>query len=225
MTPQLADPSAAPSVTPSPAPAPALPTATAPAPSAGLPPTARRGLLVLAASTFLAVTTEVMPIGLLPQISTELGIAEGRSGMLVSLYAFLVMLLAVPLTSALRRVPGKHLLVATAAGYTLTRMLFALAPGFGMLAVARAIGGATHAVSFSVCIGYSTRLVDPSRAGRALALVSAGSSAGLILGSPLATALGSAVGVGPLALAAGGVMAAALLLIVLGRSAFRLRPA
>jgi len=59
---------------------------------------------------------------------------------------------------------------------------------------AGALGGVTHAIFFSVCIGYSARLVHPSQAGRALALVSAGVSAGLILGPPAATALGDAVG-------------------------------
>ncbi len=41
-------------------------------------------LWVLAAAVFAAITTEVLPVGLLPQISARLGVDESRSGLLVS---------------------------------------------------------------------------------------------------------------------------------------------
>jgi len=149
--------------------------------------------LVLTFCTFIVVTTEMAPIGLLPAIGADLGIDEGRTGMLVSIYALLVVALAVPLTSVLRRLPGKWVLLATMGGYLASNVVFALAPGFATLAVARMIGGATHAVFFSVSIGYATRLVAPTHMGRALALVSSGTSAGLVIGSPIATAIGTAL--------------------------------
>src|SRR5690606_24043328 len=102
------------------------------------------GLLVLTFCTFIAVTTEMAPIGLLPAIGADLGIDEGRTGMLVSIYALLVVALAVPLTFVLRRLPGKWVLFATMLGYLAANVVFALAPGFGTLAVGRMIGGATH---------------------------------------------------------------------------------
>ncbi|MFC0676077.1 MFS transporter [Brachybacterium hainanense] len=152
-----------------------------------------QGLLVLALCCFIAVSTEVMPIGLLPAIGADLGVGESRAGMLVSLYAALVVLLAVPLTTALHRIDGRSILAVTMLGYLVAGLLSALAPGFATLALARALGGVTHAVFFSVCIGYSARLVPPERTARAMAIVSAGISAGLVLGAPAATAIGSAL--------------------------------
>jgi predicted MFS family arabinose efflux permease len=155
---------------------------------------ARAGLLVLALAAFAAVTTEMLLVGLLPVISQEFDRSESATGLLVSLYAALVMLLAVPMTLATRRFPGKRVLLITMAGYCLSNLVCALAPSFGLFAAARGLGGLTHAVFFSVLIGHASRLVPAAGVGRALALVSAGPSAALILGSPLATAIGDAAG-------------------------------
>jgi predicted MFS family arabinose efflux permease len=154
----------------------------------------RIGLLVLALAVFAAITTETLPVGLLPLISRELEVSESTTGLLVSLYAAMVILLSVPITLLTRRVPGKVMLLASVASYALSNLFSALAPSFELLAAARALGGITHAVFFSVAIGYASRLVPAEKTGRALALMSGGVSAGLILGSPLATALAGAVG-------------------------------
>jgi predicted MFS family arabinose efflux permease len=155
---------------------------------------ARTGLLVLAVAVFAAVTTELLPVGLLPQISSAFGVSNGTAGLLVSAYAAMVAVFSVPLALATRRLPRKPLLLATIGGYLVCNIVAAVAPSFAVLAASRVVGGITHALFFSVCIGYSTRLVPASQTGRALALASVGVSAGLVLGVPIGTALGAALG-------------------------------
>jgi predicted MFS family arabinose efflux permease len=155
---------------------------------------ARPGLIILSLSVFAAVTTEMAPVGLLPAIGHGFGVAESTAGLLVSLYAVLVAVLAVPLTLATRRIPGKRLLLIAMGCYVVSNVISALAPSLAVLAVGRAVGGVTHALFFSVFIGYVTRLVPPAQTGRALALASAGVPAGFVLGVPLATVLGNAAG-------------------------------
>ncbi|HEY0248683.1 MAG TPA: MFS transporter [Gryllotalpicola sp.] len=155
---------------------------------------ARPGLLILALAVFAGVTTETLPVGLLPAIGAALGTSEPTAGLLVSLYAALVAVFAVPLTIATRRVPRKRLLLVATGCFVLSNALAAFAPDFAVLAAARALGGLAHAVFFSLCIGYAARLVPAGRTGAALALASSGISAGFVLGVPLATALGNAVG-------------------------------
>lgn len=159
----------------------------------GLGP-ARPGLVVLAFAAFAAVTTEMLPMGLLPAISSSFGTSESRTGQIVSLYAIVVALGAVPVTIATRRLPGKLLLLITTIAYAVSNLLSALAPTLDVLAAARLLGGATHALFFSLVIGYAARLVPAAQSGRALALASTGASGGFILGVPLATAVGNAVG-------------------------------
>ena len=155
---------------------------------------ARTGLLVLALAVFAAVTTELLPVGLLPQIGKAFGVTDARAGLLVSAYAVMVALLSVPLALATRSLPRKPVLLTTVGGYVLSNVVAAVAPSFTVLATARVLGGITHALFFSVCIGYSARLVPPTQTGRAMALASVGVSGGLIVGVPLSTALGTAVG-------------------------------
>lgn len=155
---------------------------------------ARTGLLVLALAVFAAVTTELLPVGLLPQIGAAFAVTEARAGLLVSAYAVMVALLSVPLALLTRSLPRKPVLLATVGGYVLSNVVAALAPTFAVLAAGRVVGGITHALFFSVCIGYSARLVPPSRTGRAMALASVGGPGGLVLGVPLSTALGAALG-------------------------------
>src|SRR6201996_9299973 len=157
---------------------------------------ARPGLIVLSLSVFAAVTTEMAPVGLLPAIGRSFAVAESTAGLLVSLYAVLVAVLAVPLTLATRRVPGKRLLLIAMGSYAVSNVIAALAPSLAVLAVGRALGGITHALFFSVFIGYATRLVPAAQTGRALALASVGVPAGFVLGVPLATTLGDAAGWG-----------------------------
>lgn len=174
---------------------------------------ARPGLLLLALSVFAVVTTEALPVGLLPAIGRDLHATEATIGLLVTLYAAFVAVLAVPLTLATRRVRRKPLLLAATGCFVLSNAIAALAPGLAVLAVARALGGAAHAVFFSVCIGYAARLVPPASTGKALALVSAGISAAFVLGVPLGTALGTAIGWRGSFVALAALMAVAVTLI------------
>jgi predicted MFS family arabinose efflux permease len=155
---------------------------------------ARAGLLVLAVAVFAAVTTELVPVGLLPQISSAFGVSTSVAGLLVSAYAVMVTVLSVPLALATRRLPRKPVLLATIGGYVVSNVFAATAPTFEVLAAARVVGGVTHALFFSVCIGYAARLVPATQTGRAMALASVGVPGGLVLGVPLSTALGDAIG-------------------------------
>src|ERR1700712_4568038 len=152
------------------------------------------GLLSLALASCLAVTTEMLPVGLLPSISESFRVADSLTGLLVSLYAVMVAGLAVPLTLATARFARKPLLLTTLLCYALSNLLVAVAPTFAVLAAGRAIGGVTHALFFSLCIGYVPRLIRGAQVGRALAIAAGGATAGFVLGVPLSTSLGTALG-------------------------------
>jgi predicted MFS family arabinose efflux permease len=152
------------------------------------------GLLSLALAAFLAVTTEVLPVGLLPDIGATFAVSDSVTGLLVSLYAVMVATLAVPLTVATSRFARKPLLLTTLLGYALSNALVAAAPAFALVAIGRTVGGITHALFFSLMIGYAPRLVSRADVGRALALAAGGASAGMVLGVPLSTSLGTAAG-------------------------------
>ncbi|KQR46313.1 hypothetical protein ASF82_01980 [Frigoribacterium sp. Leaf164] len=176
-----------------------------------LTPSAVVGIAVLGLSTFLAITTELMPVGLLSTMSVDLGVSESRMGVVVTVYALAVALLALPLTWATARVPRKAVLVTTLVGYTASNLIVALAPSFAVVCAGRVVGGVAHALFFSVASAYATRIVPPRLAGRAIAFVYSGSSLGFVIGVPLATTVGDHLG---WRAAVGAVAAASALLAV-----------
>ncbi|WP_349816685.1 MFS transporter [Mycobacterium antarcticum] len=152
------------------------------------------GLSCLALASCLAVTTEMLPIGLLPAIGQSFHVADSVTGLLVGVYAVMVAALAVPLTLATARFGRKPLLLTTLLCYAMSNLMVAVAPTFAVLAGGRVVGGVTHALFFSLCIGYVPRLITGPQVGRALALAAGGATAGFVLGVPLSTSLGTALG-------------------------------
>ncbi|MFD1720401.1 MFS transporter [Amnibacterium endophyticum] len=151
------------------------------------------GLGALVLASFVAVTTEIVPVGLLPQLTRAFGVSEAVAGLLVTVYAALVAVLAVPLTHLTRALPRKPLLLATVVLYAVGNLVIALAPQFGLVVAGRAIGGVAHALFFSVSSAYAAALVPPRLQGRALAIAASGASLGYVLGVPLVTSIGAAL--------------------------------
>ncbi len=177
----------------------------------------RPALAVLAASAFVYVSAESLPIGLLPEIAGGLRVSEARVGLLLTSYALVAGVCTIPLTAVTMRIPRKRLVAATVAVLAVSQAAAALAPGFGLLVGARLVCAVAHGVFWSAIAPVAARLAPPGRGGQATALVFLGNSVAIVLGVPLSTALGQWLGwriaVGVLAVG-GAVCVAALLTVV-----------
>jgi predicted MFS family arabinose efflux permease len=151
-------------------------------------------LSVMAAAVFAANTTEVLPVGLLPIISHDLGTSESRTGLLVSAYAVVVAAASIPLAALVARWPRRLVLCALLAGYALSNAIMASTDDYWVAFGARLLGGLAHAGFFSAVFAAAVSLVPPARSGRAVAFVGGGAALALALGVPLGTALGTAIG-------------------------------
>ncbi|MCG4258377.1 MFS transporter [Acetobacter senegalensis] len=147
------------------------------------------GLCALFASTFIAVTTEVAPVGLLIDMSQAFQITEGHAGLAVSAYALMVAFGAVPLTIATARMDRKLLMLVCLVGYAVSNLIAAVAPSFLILCLGRALGGASHALLMSIVSAYAAYLVPERMTGRAISFVYGGTSLGSVLGVPGAAAI------------------------------------
>jgi len=151
-------------------------------------------MLALAAAAFLAVTSETLPTGLLPEIAAGLNVTAPQAGLLVSVYAFTVVIAATPLTALTRRIPRRLLVVIVIVVIGLSSLLLAVAPNYGVAVVARITGGMAHGVFWAVTGAYAGHIVAPRQLARAISITSGGVSLALILGAPLATIVGHAYG-------------------------------
>ncbi|MCF4982276.1 MFS transporter [Pseudomonas gessardii] len=152
------------------------------------------GLLALATAGFITILTEAMPAGLLPQMSTGLGVSEALVGQLVTLYALGSLLAAIPLTIATRGWRRRPLLLMAIGGFALVNSVTALSSVYWLTLVARLLAGVFAGLLWALLAGYASRMVAPHLQGRAIAVAMLGAPLALSLGVPAGTFLGTAVG-------------------------------
>lgn len=167
-------------------PPPAAARAAAPFPTAAL--------LVLALAIFVNISIEMLPMGLVLPMSRDLGVAESAVGLLVSVFAFTVVLSSTPLIRLTRRVPRHRLVIAVLVVFAVATIAGALAPSYEWIVASRIVGGLAHGVFWTVVGAYAAYLVPKEQIGRAVAITSAGGSLAFVLGLPLSTLLGQIVG-------------------------------
>jgi predicted MFS family arabinose efflux permease len=170
------------------------------------PGRARLGLATLASASFVYVTAETLPVGLLPQLSAGLHVRPGTVGLLVTAYAAIAGLSAIPLTASLEHRSRRTVVVVCVGLLALSQFVVAVAPDYAVVLGARVLCALAHGVFWSMLAPIAARLAPSGQVGRATALVFVGNSLALVAGVPLGTALGHAFGWRP-AMAALGVVA------------------
>jgi predicted MFS family arabinose efflux permease len=152
------------------------------------------GLLALSGTVFLSISSEMIPTGLLPEMSASLGVSPSQVGLLVTVFAFTVVLTSAPLTALTGRIPRHALMVAILAILGVSNLLTALAPTYELVLATRVLGGLAHGLFWALVPAYSAHLVDREHIARAVSITLAGGTIALVLGVPLGTVLGQAVG-------------------------------
>ncbi len=168
----------------------------------------------LTAGAFGIGTTEFVIMGLLLQVSGDLGVSVSTAGLLISGYALGVFAGAPVLTLLTRRMPRKTVLLALMLIFTIGNLACALAPNYAALMVARIVTALAHGTFFGVGSVVATSLVSPDRKASAIAVMFTGLTVATLLGVPFGAWLGLELGWRAtfFAVAAIGVVA----LIVLG---------
>lgn len=152
------------------------------------------GLLTLAGAIFVSVTSEFLPTGLLPEMAAELDVSLSTAGLLVTVFAGTVVIATTPLAALTRRYSRKGLVVVVLLVIALANLLAAVAPTYEILVGARVLGGLAHGLFWAVVAAYSAHLVPRHQLGKAVAITAGGGSAAFVLGVPVGTALGHALG-------------------------------
>lgn len=167
-------------------------------------------LVALTLSAFLLNTSEFVPIGLLTDIAGAFSLSESGAGAMISIYAWAVALLSLPLMLAASRVPPRALIVSVLAVFCGGQVASALAPTFELLVASRLIVAAAHAVFWSVASPFAVRVAAPERSALAMSMIVTGTSVAMIFGLPLGRALGLALGWRMTFVCVGAAAAAAL---------------
>lgn len=169
-------------------------------------------LAVLASATFVYVTFEVFPVGLLQDIAHDLDVPAGRVGLLISGYAVVAAVVTVPTVALASRVSRGAALVVSLLVLVVAEVLAGFATSFAMMVVSRVAAALTHGVLWSLIAPAAATLVPRHRVGTATAAVFGGSTLAAIAGSPGTTLIGELIGWRATAL----VLAAATVAVTVG---------
>lgn len=148
----------------------------------------------IAIAAFVFNSSEFMPVGLLTDIGQTFGASEATTGMLVSVYAWAVMILSVPLMIVATRLDFRRLLLVVLVVFLAGQVLTAFSASYWMLMAARLVVACAHSVFWAIAAPTAVRLVPQSKRALALSVVETGTAVAAIVGLPLGRAIGLAVG-------------------------------
>ncbi|MFT4119176.1 MFS transporter [Bradyrhizobium sp.] len=172
------------------------------------------GVGSVAAGTFLLVTTEFLPIGLLSPLAADMQVSEGVAGLSVTAPGFVAAFAAPLLTMLARDADRRIVVLALTAAIVVSNLIGALAPNFAVFLVGRLVLGLAVGGLWSFAVAVGRRLVPESAGARATSIISLGISAGTVFGMPVGAVVGDWAG-WRMVFAANVVLGLAILLVQL----------
>ncbi|MER5394430.1 MFS transporter [Saccharopolyspora sp. NPDC002686] len=146
---------------------------------------------VLALGTFAVGTDAFVVAGVLPEISTDLGIGIAQAGQLVTVFAIAYAVLSPILATLTGTWPRRQVLLTALAVFVLGNVATALAPTYAAVLATRVIAAAGAAMVTPISGAAAAALAPESQRARAISLVTLGLTTSTALGVPLGTLLGS----------------------------------
>ncbi|WP_455236324.1 MFS transporter, partial [Senegalimassilia anaerobia] len=147
-------------------------------------------LIGITVSAFIFNTSEFMPVGLLTGIGASFGTSEGVTGLIISVYAWAVMLLSLPLMILGSRLAFRPLMLLVIGVFCAGQALSALAPSYGLLMAARLVVACAHSVFWAIAAPVAVKVVDERHAPMAVSAVVTGSALAMVVGLPLGRMVG-----------------------------------
>lgn len=144
---------------------------------------------ILSLALAVSVTTESLPAAIMPQMSASLGVGNFEIGMLLSTWAFTIIIASIPLTRLVRHVDRRSVVAGALAVFAIGSLATAIAPTYETMLAARVLNAGAHGLLWSVVIVYTTAILDPKHLGRGLAIVTGGVTVALAVGLPAGAAL------------------------------------
>ncbi|MFH8793928.1 MFS transporter [Streptomyces sp. NPDC017941] len=151
-------------------------------------------LLALAIGAFGIGTTEFVIMGLLPEVAGDFDVSIPTAGLLVTGYALGVVAGAPLMTVLGQRISRKRMLMLLMGLFIVGNLLSAVAPSFGVMLAGRVVASLAHGAFFGIGSVVAAELVAPEKKAGAIALMFTGLTVANVVGVPLGTFVGQAIG-------------------------------
>lgn len=148
----------------------------------------------LSLGAFALVTSEFLPVGLLPQIASDLGVTIGEAGLMVTMPGFLAAL-AAPLSIRFAgHLDRRRVLTVLLALLVASNLVVATATGIVQLLFGRVLLGVAVGSFWTIAGSLGPRLKPGPDGIRASALILSGVSIGTVAGVPAGALIGDLLG-------------------------------
>ncbi|UKA70615.1 MFS transporter [Arthrobacter sp. FW306-06-A] len=152
------------------------------------------GVYAMSLCVFALIASEFMPVSLLTPMAAELQVSEGMVGQGIAISGLFAVLTSLSVATLAGSMNRKTLLLGLTGLMALSGALVALAPGYLLFMVGRALIGVVIGGFWSMSAATAMRLVPASKVPRALAVFNGGNALATVLAAPLGSYLGSIIG-------------------------------
>lgn len=145
-------------------------------------------------STFLVVTSEMMPVGVLTPMATSLGATAGAAGATLTITGAIAAVVSTFAPALAGRIDRRTILIAFMAVLALANALTAIAPSYAVVILGRVLLGVAMGMVWGLAAGLGGRIAPPERAALATTLIFSGVSLASVIGVPLGTYMATSLG-------------------------------